>query len=360
MPRKPLRTEDEKARFRWSPEMKERSGITNQLVTPTDIGEKQALKLIDQKLDDRHFTLLLNETGMVETQDPDSGFVHGPLCILLKNRLSKSFLDKVRPIIRKAARQSVAGGNRGDAAGTGMVPRKRKDGSVSKIKGVPKLNDLGDEDYRRLAPAKDGTVGFNARDMRGGQVYPCRLTMYSGALPSELRLMAELAQLVGEAFRRSWVCNLWEAQFEKASQTPPAFLIKTRDGHTPFTTITCNKNYRTAAHVDKGDLKAGFGALCCLGNFEGCDLVFPRYKTAVRYREGDILLANVHEVHGNTPLLNPDGTVPEPGREPERLVCVFYYEENMDQCLSTHEEEMEFVNNRKKGDPIYPKKKKKS
>ena len=100
--------------------------------------------------------------------------------------------------------------------------------------------------------------------------------------------------------------------------------------------------------------------LCCLGDFEGCDLVFPRYKVAVRYREGDILLADVaNEVHGNTPLLNPDGTVPELGEEPERLTCVFYYEEKMHHCLNSTEEEMEFINNRKKGDPIFPNKKRK-
>lgn len=31
------------------------------------------------------------------------------------------------------------------------------------------------------------------------------------------------------------------------------------------------------------------------------------------------------------PLLNPDGSVPQVGREPERLVCVFYYQEKMEQ-----------------------------
>jgi hypothetical protein len=84
--------------------------------------------------------------------------------------------------------------------------------------------------------------------------------------------------------------------------------------------------------------------MCCLGDFEGCDLVFPRYKTAVRYREGDILLANVHQVHGNTPLLNRDGTVPRVGREPERLVCVFYYQETMDLCKKTVDAEKRFIN----------------
>jgi hypothetical protein len=138
----------------------------------------------------------------------------------------------------------------------------------------------------------------------------------------------------------------WEAQFEKASQTPSIWLLKTSEGHTPFTTITCNKSWRTAAHVDKGDLKEGFGVMCCLGDFEGCDLVFPRYRTAVRYREGDVILADVHQVHGNTPLLRPDGSVPEVGREPERLVCVFYYQEDMDKCERTTEKEHQYINRR--------------
>ena len=97
--------------------------------------------------------------------------------------------------------------------------------------------------------------------------------------------------------------------------------------------------------------------MCCLGDFEGCDLVFPRYRTAVRYREGDVLLANVHEIHGNTPLLNPDGTVPR-GRQPERLVCVFYYREHMDQCERTDDAEKEFINRRERGQSIRKTKKK--
>jgi hypothetical protein len=38
--------------------------------------------------------------------------------------------------------------------------------------------------------------------------------MYSGALPSELRLMSELARTVAEAFKQSWVSNRWEAQLD--------------------------------------------------------------------------------------------------------------------------------------------------
>lgn len=100
--------------------------------------------------------------------------------------------------------------------------------------------------------------------------------------------------------------------------------------------------------------------MCCLGDFEGCDLVFPRYKLAVRFREGDILLADVaNQVHGNTPLLNPDGSAPTPGKPPERLVCVFYYQERMEHCRIPTEE-MKVINNWKRGQSTRKNSKKKS
>jgi len=333
---KPLYPEDRKLR----------QGINKIFTAPTDLGEGAALGLCGRLLENSDYSLLLNETGMVQTPD---GKI---LAVLLKGRLPQDLIDAVRPVVRKAAHRKIVAGNRGVAAGTGMQPRRRKDGTVGKIKGVPILQDLSQEDYRRLAPAKDGTFGFNARGIRGGQVYPCRLTAYSGALPSELRVMSELASAVGGVFQKSIVGYEWNVQTRQASQTSSTWLLRTPGGTTPFTTITCNKSWRTAAHIDDGDLKDGFGCMCSMGEFDGCDLVFPRYRTAVRYREGDVLLANVHQVHGNTPLLNPDGKVPLPGREPERLVCVFYYSERMDQCEKTIEKEHEFINKREKGDAM--------
>src|SRR4029077_8920294 len=326
-------TEEEKraAMFRWPPALHEKLGSSSGIWAPTDMGKDEALKLCEQPLDDRHYDpdLLLDKTGVIEapTDDPDSAT--GSICILLKNRIPRDLLDAVRPIVRKAAtHRKVAGGNRGAAAGTGMVKRRNRDGQLSNIMGAPNLEDLSDDDFKRLRSATDGVVGFLSRDTRpGGQPYPCRLTRYDGALPQELNLMGVLAKTVADVFKESLVKDRWEAQLAKAKQTAPTWLIRTDEGITPFTTIACNRSFRTAAHVDKGDLKEGFGVMCCFGDFEGCDLVFPRYRAAVRYREGDVLLADVHQVHGNTPLLYSDGSVPESGREPERLVCVFYYNE---------------------------------
>jgi hypothetical protein len=348
--------ERSKALNNWSPARKEKVGNRRVFLAPTDIGEKEALKLCEQLLDDSHYDLLLNETGLVETppsrhSPPENHYE--PLCILLKNRIPRSLLDDLRPILRKAsAQRPIAGGNRGAAAGTGMVQRRRRDGTISNIKGAQRLEDLSDEDFARIRSATDGLVGFSDRSVRpGGQMYPCRLVSYDGMLSHEFRSLVSLAKTVADVFKESWVSERWEAQLAKAHSISPIWLLRNKEGVTPFTTITCNRSWRTAAHIDKGDLKEGFGVMCCLGDFEGCDLVFPRYRTAVRYREGDVLLANVHEVHGNTPLLNPDGSVPQVGREPERLVCVFYFRKRMVQCKRTDDEEKDFINNRERGQP---------
>lgn len=353
-----LETEEDVQRWLNSepgPKLRELLGTTKKLLPPTDIGQKEARKLVGKLLDQRHYTLLLDETGTVGTPE------NGPICVLLKNRIPKELLDKVRPILRRAARQSVASGNRPDAAGAGKGLRLRRDGTPSKISGVPRLADLPDEHYWRLKAAKDGTVGYSADTTRGGQKYPCRLTSWTqDAHPSEWRLMNELAATVAEHWRRSIIWPYHVVQSDKASKTLPDYVLKTPKSATPFTTITVNRSWRTAAHIDRGDLKQGFGVLCCLGDFEGCDLVFPRYKTAVRFREGDILLADVaNQVHGNTPFLNPDGSEIGPGKEPERLVCVFYYQEKMEHCR-TPKDEWGVINNWKKGQSTRAKNKKKS
>jgi hypothetical protein len=309
---------------------------------------------VGQLLDERHYTLLLDETGTVGTAEG------GPICSLLKNRIPKDLLNRVRPAIRSAASQQIAAGNRVDAAGAGKGIRLRPDGSKTKIIGVPTLRDMPHESYVRLKSARDGTVGYYEDTIRAGQPLPCRQTAWTAKAPiSQFSVMSELADTVAAAWRESILWIQHDIQMDKASSTLREYVLETSKGITPFTTITCNNKWRTAAHVDSGDLKQGFGVMCCLGDFQGCDLVFPRYKMAVRYREGDILLADVaNQVHGNSPLLNPDGSVPNLGEEPERLVCVFYYREQMEFCQSP-DAEMDVVNNWKKGQSTRAKKKRK-
>ena len=111
-------------------------------------------------------------------------------------------------------------------------------------------------------------------------------------------------------------------QMAAAAKIDPEFLVP----GTPFTTVTVNKTFRTAAHYDAGDLDSGLSNLLVLsnnGNFTGGYLVFPEYRMAVNVRPGDLLLVNNHEVmHGNTPIVLGDA-------ESERVSLVVYFREKM-------------------------------
>jgi len=90
--------EDEEAVQRWlekepSPKQREHNGTSKKLLPPTDIGQEEALKLVGQMLDERHYSFLLDETATVGTPEG------GPICVLLKNRIPKDLLDRVRPEI---------------------------------------------------------------------------------------------------------------------------------------------------------------------------------------------------------------------------------------------------------------------
>ena len=94
---------------------------------------------------------------------------------------------------------------------------------------------------------------------------------------------------------------------------------------TPFTTVTVNKTFRTAAHRDAGDLNEGFSNLTVVSNngrYTGGYLVFPEYRCAVNIRPGDLLLVNNHEgIHGNTEMVAEEGA--------ERISFVCYFREKM-------------------------------
>ena len=137
-------------------------------------------------------------------------------------------------------------------------------------------------------------------------------------------------------------------QMEAAKKLDPRFLVP----GTPFTTITINKTFRTAAHYDAGDLTTGLSNLLVLsnnGNYSGAYLVAPEYRVAVNVRPGDLLLINNHEVmHGNTPIVCHDEVA-------ERISLVCYFREKMLELGSKEYEDCrhDFVEFRRKN-PDHP------
>ena len=100
------------------------------------------------------------------------------------------------------------------------------------------------------------------------------------------------------------------------------FIEKHREriGNSCYSTITINKNFRTAIHIDKGDFKDGIGTITTAGNFTGGEFCLVDYKVAINIKPNDLLFVNVHKHHGNLPF---EGT---------RYSMVSYVRENIKKC----------------------------
>jgi hypothetical protein len=117
-------------------------------------------------------------------------------------------------------------------------------------------------------------------------------------------------------------------------------------GNSVFTTVTVNRNFRTAVHQDAGDFPGGYGNLIVYEGkpYRGGYTGFPQYRVAVDARTGDFLAMDVHEWHGNT-ALSPVEEPPE-GEEWddldntgfERMTFVCYTRYGMKDCGSVEEE----------------------
>jgi Oxygenase domain of the 2OGFeDO superfamily len=184
----------------------------------------------------------------------------------------------------------------------------------------------------------------------GGNQY-CRLTAFTARHDNEWRSLMPYFDRIAALFKEH-VPDRYAAQMEAADQTNPDWIVP----GTPFSTITVNNTYPTGIHTDKGDLDAGFSTLGVVrrGEYEGGWLTFPQYGVAVDMQDGDVLLMDAHEWHGNTAMtcarcgetLRKPGHACEPWRRhdglsgptPERISVVSYFRTAMTTCGSLADE----------------------
>jgi len=127
---------------------------------------------------------------------------------------------------------------------------------------------------------------------------PCRLThftrtnydKYNQGLPFIQKIDSLFKQLVPEAHQNQW---------DRASLKPHLKIPETS-----FSTVTINRNFRTALHRDAGDFKGGFGNLTVIeqGSYHGGYTVFPQFGIGIDLRNHDFVAMDVHQWHANTPL----------------------------------------------------------
>jgi hypothetical protein len=131
---------------------------------------------------------------------------------------------------------------------------------------------------------------------------PCRLThftrtnfeKYNDGLPFIQHIDKLFQKLIPEAHNK---------QLTRADTKPHLKIPKTA-----FSTVTINRNFRTAMHRDAGDFKDGFGNLTVIerGKYHGGYTIFPQYGVAIDLRNNDFVAMDVHQWHCNTPMYETD------------------------------------------------------
>ena len=170
---------------------------------------------------------------------------------------------------------------------------------------------------------RSGIVGFYDSISNFGRIHNknnseilCRKTAYTGKHMEKFKKCLPIFKKIDRIYKKL-VPEYYKQQHKAILKINHDFRIK----DTIFTTVTVNKNFRTALHRDSGDLKQGFGNLviCSEGEYKGGYTMFPQYGIGIDCRDGDFLAMNVHEWHCNSKITGK-GT---------RVSFVFYLREKM-------------------------------
>lgn len=277
-------------------------------------------EFLGERLGEDAYDLLIEEDADIYTPEGDL------LCVFRKKALNAAACKAAFLELRKINQTTQ---NRGMATGKHLMgPRERADGSLSQTNVVPKGFAV-----------VSNILGYFDRYVR---IPYCRQTAFNANNPEGFKRVLPFIQSCSQVYQEH-AQERWAKQKAVIDRTHPDFVIP----GSVFTTITVNKNFRTAVHTDKGDLKDGLSLITalCGGQFTGGNLVFPHYRVAANLRTADLLMFDSHHMHGNTPILGKVNAY-------ERVSLVLYYREKMRHCKSAAEE-LAIVANRKPGDPLY-------
>lgn len=246
-----------------------------------------------------------------------------PLALYLPGAIPQTIRDSTITTLREVGRMQTD--NRGLASG--YERKVRRENST-----------------RSRTPVVNSAVA-GAMDPGGAYRY-CRLTAFSGKETEKWVGLFPLFRIINDYFKR-YVPERYAAQENFAASTQPDWLI----AGTVFTTVTVNRSYPTGVHTDAGDLDEGFSTLAVLrsGAYTGGVFTFPEYRVGVDMKDGDLLLMDAHQWHGNTymecSVCNEGMGSPEffPSHDEcgsERISVVSYYRTKMKDC-GTREEEFQ-------------------
>lgn len=279
------------------------------LVAEYYLTEKETERLQGTFINESHYNQIID-------YDCDCYTSNGqPLFFFRKNYIDYNVLEDAYEAMHTAATPT---NNRGAASGG-----ERRNAIL--LSGKKSKQDyIFDPETNKRKNILSGIAGYFDRSAHYDF---CRTTAFNKNNLDKFEKAMPLIRTVDRGFKEL-VPDRYKRQLAMAKGTHPNYVIK----DTAFTTITVNKDFRTAIHTDDGDYKYGFGNLVAYcKDIEPTYFVMPRFKVAIDLRNCDLLLADVHQYHGNSPIIKKS-------EDAVRLSFVMYYREKMIRCMSPSKE----------------------
>ena len=134
---------------------------------------------------------------------------------------------------------------------------------------------------------------------------PCRLTHFTREHFDKYVEGFPFLHTINDLFKKL-TPDRYNNQFKQASEQP-----KFQIDNTAFSTVTINRNFRTALHKDANDFEKGFGNLTILeqGKYSGGYTIFPQYGVAIDLRQNDFAVMDVHQWHANTKIYESESDI---------------------------------------------------
>jgi hypothetical protein len=127
---------------------------------------------------------------------------------------------------------------------------------------------------------------------------PCRITSYTMRYWKYYKHGLPFIRAIDQCFK-TLVPDKYALQRKAAEKMPMVHITDTS-----FSSVTINRNFRTALHKDDGDFKEGYGNLSVIerGSYHGGYTLMPEFHIGFNVRTGDFLAMDVHQWHCNTEL----------------------------------------------------------
>ena len=255
--------------------------------------------MTDEEIDGKEGTYFDGKDCLIIKQDADIYDTEGNL--LAKFR--KNVFPKTVVELGWESFHQAAGASRSRGAAAGPIDAKSKYWKKRKIVKnngwwASYENEQGKESKMRVNNTVFSSVVGYFEATPFAKV-PCRMTSYTQKFFKGYRKGIPFLQAIDRQFKKL-VPAPYQAQLKRI-KTTPAYRI----ADTAFSSVTINRNFRTALHKDAGDFKDGYGNLTVLerGRYHGGETLFPQYGIGVDLRAGDFVAMDVHEWHCNAPMV---------------------------------------------------------